>query len=85
MAHAFFEALLVNSADLFEEDNGIASEAERLELVAVPDVNVGGELGLSGLAGDGGCDHGWAVAVADIVLNYQHRAKSALLRADDRA
>ena len=44
---------------------------------------MGGQGTLALAGGEGQDDDGWAEAVAQIVLNDEHRALSSLLRADD--
>ena len=79
-AHVFPEAAFVDGADLLQEDHGVLAQA----YAASGDVDVGGEPGFSGLAGDGGGDDRGGVAVAGVVLDDEHRPGAALLAAHHR-
>lgn len=48
------------------------------------DLDVSRQLRFLDLGSDGRYDHRWTESVADIVLNDQNGAHTALLRADDR-
>ena len=79
-AHSFPEAFFIDGADLFEKDGRVLLQAAALGR----QFDMGRELCLVTLAGDGSCDHGGAVPIADIVLDDENRSDAALLRADDR-
>lgn len=80
-AHALAQTGFVDGADLLEQDDAVAVEPHAAPLQG----NVGGQLRLAGLAGDGRRDDRGAMAVAGVVLDDQHRAHPALLAADHRA
>ncbi len=73
------QTLLVDRADLLEQDDRIAIEAMSLGI----DLNMGRKLRLLDLGRDGRYDDRRAEAVADIVLKDKHRAHAALLGAYD--
>ena len=81
LAHALLEAALVEGAHLLQKNNGILHQtaAARFER------DVGGEGCLALLAGDGGCDYGGTVFVANVILDDEHGAHTALFRAYDGA
>ena len=70
----------IDGADLFEKDGRVLLQAAALGR----QFDMGRELCLVTLAGDGSCDHGGAVPIADIVLDDENRSDAALFRADDR-
>ena len=81
MSHFFAQARFIDGADLLQQDDGILHEPEALCI----DVNMGGKLGFSQLACDGGCDDGGAIFVANVILDDEHGAQTPLLTADDGA
>ena len=77
LSHFFFQAALVKSPDLLQEDDGVLGKAAAVGI----QLDVSGELCLVPLAGDGGGDDGGAVAIAHIVLDDEDGTDAALLRA----
>ena len=80
-AHPLPQAAFVQGADLLQQDHGILGQTAALGR----HLDVGGQLGLAHLGGDGRRDDGGAVAVAGVVLHDQHRAHAPLLAAYHRA
>ena len=80
-AHPLPQAAFVQGADLLQQDHGILGQTAALGR----HLDVGGQLGLAHLGGDGRRDDGGAVAVAGVVLHDQHRAHAPLLAAHHRA
>ena len=78
-SNALSEPGLINSAKLLQEDNGTTAQSIRLPI----QTNMCRQPRFSHLAGDGGCDHCGAVAVAYIVLQNEYRTDTTLLRPDD--
>ena len=79
-SHVLPKAALVDGADLLQEDDTVPAEAN----TASGDVDVGGEPGFSGLAGDGGGDDRWGMAVSRVILDDEHRTGTALFAAHHR-
>ena len=83
VADALLQAALVYGSDLFEQYDRIAGKpAVRF---GGGDTYVGGHSALVKAAGYRRGNDGGAVAVAGVVLDYQHGAQSPLLRTDHRA
>src|SRR5690606_2016588 len=80
LGHALFQPQLVDGANLFEQYNRVAVEVK----TGARNLHVRRQLRLTNPAGDGRHDGRRTVAVSDVVLNHQHRARASLLRADDR-
>ena len=78
-AHLFLEPLFVERAHLLEQDYRILGEPAAVRV----DSYMSGKIGLVLLAGYRCGYDSRAEAVADVVLNYQHRSYPALLGADD--
>ena len=74
------QAALVDGSDLLQQNDGILTQPH----AASCNVDVGGELGFSRLAGNCGCDHSGGVAVAGVVLHDQNGPGAALLTAHHR-
>ena len=81
MPHMFPQAALVDGADLLQQHDGVLAEPH----VSPGEGDVGGQLGLAGLAGDGRRNHRRGMLVARIVLHDEHGAGASLLTADDGA
>lgn len=81
MSHFFAQTRFVDGADLLEKNDGILHEPEAFCI----NVNMGGQLGFSQLAGDGGGDDSGAVFISHIILHDEHGAQSTLLTADNGA
>ena len=67
----------VQRSDLFQQDDGIPRQSAALR----GQCDMGGQLGLAQLRGDGGGDDRRAVAVAGVVLHDEHRPHTALFAA----
>ena len=76
-AHFFPQPVFVQGAHLLQQNDGIFDEPRALGVYG----DVGGQVGLVLLAGDGGGNHRGAELVAHIVLHNEHRPHAALLRA----
>ena len=74
------EAALVNGSDLLQKDHRILAQPH----AASGDVDVGRQLCLAGLAGDGGGDDRGGMAVAGIVLDDENRPGASLFAAHHR-
>ena len=80
-AHPLPQAAFVQGADLLQQDHGILGQAAALGR----HLDMGGQLGLAHLGGDGRRDDGGAVAVSRVILDDEHRAHAPLLAAHHRA
>ena len=78
--HLFAQTALVDGANLLEQHDGISGKPAAFAI----QLDVGGQLVLIGLAGDGSSDDRWTVPVADVILHDKYRSYTALLRADHR-
>ena len=71
------QTALVDGSDLLQQNDGILTQPH----AASRNVDVGGELGFAGLAGDRGGDHRGGVAIAGVILHDQNRPGASLLTA----
>ena len=78
---ALAQARFVNGAYLLEQYHAVARKPHALGVK----LNMRRQTRLACLARYCRSDHRWAVLIAGVVLDDEHRAHAALLRADDRA
>ena len=81
LTHPLPQPPLIQRTDLLLQDHRILGQAAALGR----HLDMGGQLGLPRLGGDGRCDDGGAVAVAGVVLHDEHRTHATLLTAHHRA
>lgn len=79
-AYFVFETLLVEGAELFGENHAVAGKTR-----GGVEFYVRGKTGFVELRSDCGGDYRRRITVADVVLNDENRANSALLAAYNRA
>lgn len=77
MGNFVSQALFVDRSDLLQQYNGITVKAMACRI----HFNMGRQLGLLNLRSYGSHNNGWAKSVTDIVLDNEHWAHPALLRA----
>ena len=77
MAHMLPQTLLINGADLLQQDHRILAEPH----TAACDIDMCRKPGLSCLAGDGSGNDRGRMAVARVILYDQNRSCSTLLAA----
>ena len=80
MSNLVCQPLLINRPNLLQQNNRVTVESICFGI----NLNVGGELCFLNLGCDGSHDNSRAEAVADIVLENEHRTHSTLLGTDDR-
>ena len=81
LTHALAQAGFVDSPYLLKKDHTVPRQADALGV----QLNMGGQPCLAGLTRYGSGNNRWAVLIAGVVLNYEHRAHTALLRAHNGA
>ena len=74
------QSAFINGSDLLQQDHGILAQT----YTATGNVDMGGQPGLSRLAGDGRGDDRGRMAVSRIILHDQDRAGAALFAPNNR-
>ena len=81
MSHLLPQTAFIQCTDLFQQDDRVLGKPDTVGI----NIDVRGQAGLAHPGGNGGGNNRRAVAVADVVLDDQHRAQTSLLGTDNRA